>query len=348
MMWNATGESLDFAAHRSVAQRWVRLAREQGGLATLPVALCGLGFCEVLAGRLETAQTMLSEALEISAATGVPAVPGANEILLLGIVDWRGEDEAGQKLGDAIGAEGVARGQGLAVTVARYARTVLELGHGRYEEARGYALSVFDEDVLYFATINLADVIEATARSGDLDGAHAALARLTERAEATMTPWGLGLLARGRALLAGDAKAEPFYRESLVQLERSGVATEQARSRLLYGEWLRRQRRRRDARAELRAAHEMLQALGLNAFAERARAELLATGEQARARVPDTRDVLTPQERQVALLAAEGQTNAAIAAQLFISPHTVAYHLRKAFGKLEISSRRQLAAALGE
>jgi len=163
-----------------------------------------------------------------------------------------------------------------------------------------------------------------------------------------MTPWGLGLLARGRALLADGAEAEPLYRESLAYLERSGVATEQARTRLLYGEWLRRQRRRRDARAELRAAHDMLQAIGAGAFANRARVELLATGERVRARVPETRDRLTPHERQVALLAAEGQTNAAIAAQLFISPHTVAYHLRKVFGKLGISSRRQLPAAIEE
>jgi DNA-binding CsgD family transcriptional regulator len=130
--------------------------------------------------------------------------------------------------------------------------------------------------------------------------------------------------------------------------ERSGVATEQARTRLLYGEWLRRRRRRRDARAELRAAHDMLQAIGADAFANRARVELLATGDRLTPRVPETRDRLTPQERQIALLAAEGQTNAAIAAQLFISPHTVAYHLRKVLGKLGISSRRELPAAIEE
>jgi DNA-binding CsgD family transcriptional regulator len=347
MIWNATGETLDFAAHASVARRWARLAREQGALATLAVALSGLGWCEMLAGRVQAAESLLYEALDISAATGGPAVPGGNEILRMGILDWRGHDEAAV-LGDAIIAEAGSRGQGLGVTIAKYGRTIFELGHGRYERACSYALEVFEEDVLYFATINLADVIEATVRSGDVESANAALARLTERAEATMTPWGLGLLSRGRALLAGDADAEAHYVESVAHLERSGVEAEHARSRLVYGEWLRRQRRRRDARIELRAAHDMLQASGVDAFANRARVELLATGEQARARVAETRDQLTPHERHIALLAAEGQTNAEIGAQLFISPHTVAYHLRKLFRKLGISSRRQLAAAIAE
>jgi len=201
---------------------------------------------------------------------------------------------------------------------------------------------------LYIGSIALADLVEATARSQDLDTAHQALARLSERALASGTPWALGLLARSRALLAADEDAEPLYREAVAHLGRSGVVTDHARARLLYGEWLRRQRRRRDARLQLRLAHDMLQATGGAAFAHRAEIELLATGERARTRVSETRDQLTPQEQQVAQLAAGGQSNAEIGAQLFISPHTVAYHLRKVFNKLGLTSRNQLSAAMGE
>jgi DNA-binding CsgD family transcriptional regulator len=171
---------------------------------------------------------------------------------------------------------------------------------------------------------------------------------LSERALASGTPWGLGLLARGRALLAGDDDAEALYEETLEQLEQSGVVIDVARTRLLYGEWLRRRRRRRDARLQLRLAHGMFHATGGGAFAHRARVELLATGEHTRARVTETIDKLTPQEKQIAKLAADGESNAEIAAQLFISPHTVAYHLRKVFSKLGVSSRNRLAGAMDE
>jgi DNA-binding CsgD family transcriptional regulator len=149
-------------------------------------------------------------------------------------------------------------------------------------------------------------------------------------------------------LLAPDERAETLYRESLDHLGHSGLAIELARTHLVYGEWLRRLRRRRDARVHLRPAHQMFQAIGATAFADRARAELLATGEHARVRAPETRDQLTPQERQISALAAEGESNAQIAAQLFISPHTVAYHLHKVFGKLNVTSRNQLSRALGD
>jgi DNA-binding CsgD family transcriptional regulator len=347
MMWNATGEMLDFRAHRAVARRWVALARQHGGLSTLPIALSGLGWCEVLAGRLEAAESLLAEALEIATATGGPAVPGGNEILHMGILDWRGDDAA-RPLAAGIVAEAAARGQGLGETIAQYGTTILELGHGRYQSAHGAAMSVFEQDALYFGTINLADVIEAAIRCDDRESADAALARLTTRARATATPWGLGLLARGRALLATDAEAEALYQTSLEQLRGSGLATEVARTHLLYGEWLRRQRRRRDARVELHSAHDLFQKIGAEAFAGRARDELQATGEHARTRAPETSDLLTPRERQIAWLAARGETNAAIGAQLFISQHTVAYHLRSIFGKLDITSRGQLAAVVAE
>jgi DNA-binding CsgD family transcriptional regulator len=207
---------------------------------------------------------------------------------------------------------------------------------------------VFEEDPLYVGSMALADLVEAAARSGDAEAAQAALNRLAERALAGRTPWALGLLARARALVADDTDAEGLYQEALDHLGRSGVVTELARARLLYGEWLRRQRRRRDARLQLRVAHETLQATGGAAFADRAEVELRATGEHARTRVTATRDPLTPQEQQIAQFAADGESNADIAARLFISPRTVQYHLRKVFMKVGITSRTQLAGVMGE
>ncbi len=346
LVWNATGELLDFEGHYATAREWARVSREQGALATLPGALNALAWCEVLAGRIGAAEALVAEAEGIARATGAPATPGASEILKLGILCWRGDERKVRPVADGVAAEAVARGQGLGITIIEYLLTILELGLGRYEEARLHALRVFDEDVLWFGTYALADAVEATARSGDADGAEAARERLRERAQATRTPWALGLLARADAMLASDDRAENAYRESLDHLGHSGLATELARTHLLYGEWLRRLRRRRDARVHLRAAHQMFGAMGAAAFAQRARVELLATGEHARVRAPETRDQLTPQEQQIARLAAEGESNAQIAAHLFISPHTVAYHLHKVFGKLDVSSRNQLSRAL--
>ena len=348
LVWNATGELLDFEAHYATARAWVRVAREQGALATLPGALSALAWCEVLAARIEAAELLFAEAEEIARATGAPATPGASEILKLGILCWRGEEHEARLIADAVAAEALARGQGLGMTIADYLLTVLELGLGRYEEARLHALAVFDEDALWFGTYALADVVEAAVRSDDLEAAAAARERLRDRAQATGTPWALGLLARVDALLASEEVADRLYGRSLEHLGHAGLATELARTHLLYGEWLRRLRRRRDARVHLRAAHQMFEAMGAAAFARRARVELLATGEQARVRAPDARDQLTAQEQQIARLAAEGESNAQIAARLFISPHTVAYHLHKVFGKLEVTSRNQLSRALGD
>lgn len=348
MVWNATGELLDFESHNAVAREWVRLAREQGAMATLPVALSGLAWCEILSGRVDAAEALIAEAVEITAATGAPSMPGAQGINSLAVLAWRGHEREARLLAETVTNEAIARGQGLGVALVQLLMTKLELGLGHYEDARIGSLNVFDQDPLYVGSMALGDTVEATVRAGDPDGAQAALARLTERAQASGTPWGLGLLARSRALLALDQDAEPLYLDALEHLGRSGVATELARTHLLYGEWLRRVRRRRDARAQLRTAHEMLQAMGASAFAHRASIELLATGEHARTRTSETRDQLTPQERQIAQLAADGESNAQIAAKLFISPHTVAYHLRQVFAKLDVNSRYQLAGGLGE
>jgi len=349
LIWNASGQLLDFEAQYAAARGSARAAREQGALATLPRALSLLARCELLAGRIEAAEALFAEGEEIARATGAPAVPAASEILKLGILCWRGDEGKVRPLADSVVAEAVARGQGLGVTIVEFDLTILELGLGRYDEARVHALRVFDEGHFWwFGTGALGDAVEATARSGDEDTARAALHRLRERARASGTPWALGLLARAEALLASDEAAEALYRESLDHLDHSGMATELARARLLYGEWLRRSRRRRDARVQLRAAHQIFQAIGAAAFAHRAHVELLATGEHVRARSPELRDKLTPQEQQIARLAADGESNAQIGAQLFISQHTVAYHLHKVFGKLDVSSRNQLTRALGE
>jgi DNA-binding CsgD family transcriptional regulator len=348
MVWIATGELFDFEGHLAVARERSRLAREQGALATLPVALSCQGWSEHLAGRIDVAEGLTAEARGIAAAIGAPAMPGAHDIMRLAMLSWRGLEEETRRLAEAVLADAVARGQGFGVALARLHLMTLELGHGRYEDARVLGLEVFKADALYIGSIHLAELIEAAVRCDDLDTAHAALERLSLRALASGAPWGLGLHARGRALVAGDDDAEALYEEALEQLEQSGVVTDVARTRLLYGEWLRRRRRRRDARMQLRLAHDMLQATGAGAFAHRARVELLATGEHARARVTETLDELTPQEKQIAQLAADGESNAEIAAQLFISPHTVAYHLRKVFSKLGVSSRNQLAGAMGE
>src|SRR3954454_4765170 len=191
----------------------------------------------------------------------------------------------------------------------------------------------------------LVELIEAGVRSGAPDEAAAALARLRERTQASGTEWALGTEARCRALVSDD---ESLYRESIERLGRSRAAFELARSRLVYGEWLRRENRRTDARELLRAAHESFSHMGAGAFAERTRRELLATGETARRVTDDTRDALTPQEVQVARMARDGHTNPEIGAQLFISPRTVEYHLRKVFRKLDVNSRKELRASLAD
>jgi DNA-binding CsgD family transcriptional regulator len=201
---------------------------------------------------------------------------------------------------------------------------------------------LFEEDIPPDGNLILPEIVEAGVRSGDISIAAAALERLDERARTSGTPWALGLLARSRALLASDDEAEALYRESIDQLDAAPVAAESARAHLLYGEWLRRQKRRTDARHQLRTAHQLFSGMGARAFEERARLELAATGAHARERSVVTALDLTPQEEQIARLAAGGETNAEIASKLYISPNTVDYHLRKVYRKLDLRSRRDL------
>jgi DNA-binding CsgD family transcriptional regulator len=224
---------------------------------------------------------------------------------------------------------------------------VLLNGLGRYQDALAAAtLATEYPGDLAFRNWSFAELVEAAARAGEPAAAADALERLATSTGPSATDWALGIEARSRALLTEGEVAEDLYREAISQLERSRVRVQLARAHLLYGEWLRRERRRIDARAQLHAAHDLFTTIGMKAFAERARIELLATGEKVRQRTVETRDELTAQERQISSLAREGLSNAEIGARLFISPRTVEWHLRKAYAKLGIRSRHELSQAL--
>ena len=228
--------------------------------------------------------------------------------------------------------------------LAHYALTMRDLGHGRYQEVFGRALEVFHEDPPELGTQILPDLIEAAVRSGNRDTAASALERLSARTQSSATHLAAGLLARSRALLTDDGEA--LYRLAIEHLQQSDAGVDLARAHLVYGEWLRRRRRRRDAREQLRVAQELFVASGFTAFAHRASVELRATSEAARHRNGEADDELTPQEAEIARLVAEGSSNRQVAAQMFISQHTVEYHLRKVFRKIGVSSRTQLARAV--
>jgi DNA-binding CsgD family transcriptional regulator len=237
----------------------------------------------------------------------------------------------------------------VALTFVQWAAAVLYNGLGRYEDALAAAQRAGeDPDELLFSLWAAVELIEAATRSGVPEHAACALERLTRSTRASGTDWALGVEARARALLSAGEAAERLYREAIDRLGRTRIRVDLARARLLYGEWLRRERRRLDAREQLRTALGMFAAMGAEGFAERAERELLATGETARKRAPETSSQLTPQEAQVAELARDGLSNPEIGARLFISPHTVAYHLRKVFAKLDIPSRRQLNRVLSD
>jgi DNA-binding CsgD family transcriptional regulator len=239
-------------------------------------------------------------------------------------------------------------GLGALDRIADHALGLLEIARGHYQQALDHVLVLFTENTIAHGNLALPIQVEAGVRAGDRIAATAALQRLEERAPLAGTPWALGMLARCRALMADDNAAEEFYQQSIELLGKVPVAVELAWSRLVYGEWLRRRKRRSDARIQLRAAFESFDTSGAALFAERARAELRATGETARKRGVDTQFDLTPQERQVATLAASGLTNADIATRIFVTTPTIEFHLNKVFRKLGITSRRQIAALLGE
>jgi ATP/maltotriose-dependent transcriptional regulator MalT len=326
----------------ALATRHVQIARDTGALGVLPLALNYLATIRVFEGNLDDAAAALDEADAIAEATGsAPVVPG--RLLLAGA---RGDETGASALFEASERAAIARGEGVVLTFSEHARSALYNGLGRYEAALGPAQRASTQDELSVSVWALPELVEAATRSGRAELGAGALERLCERTQAAGTQFAYGIEARSRALLTDGEMTEELYREAVDRLGRCRVALELARARLLYGEWLRREGRRIDAREQLRVAHEMAVTMRADAFAARARRELLATGETVRKRTVVTRDELTAQEAQIARLARDGLSNPEIAARLFISPRTVQYHLRKVFTKLGISSRVQLELVL--
>jgi DNA-binding CsgD family transcriptional regulator len=341
-LWLACRTAMDLWDDESwfvLSARQVQLARDAGALTILPLALNLRAGIHVFAGQFAAAETLAEEVHAVSDAIGNPDMPHAR----LFLAGWRGQEAEALRLATSGDRDATARGEGRTIGVGRYALAVLYNGLARYDDALAAAVQATDypEDLTFF-TWGLVELIEAAGRTGKRDLAADGLRRLSEQTSTTATDWALGIEARSRALVSDQDAAEAFYRQAIEALARTRMRVELARAHLLYGEWLRRERRRQDAREQLRTAHELFTEFGMEGFAERARVELEATGERARKRTVETRDELTPQEAQVSRLAAEGATNQEIAAQLFISPSTVDYHLRKAFRKLGVKSRHQL------
>jgi DNA-binding NarL/FixJ family response regulator len=314
------------------------VARERGALTVLPFALNYSAAHQLFAGRFDLAEQLVDEADRITKATG--NVPIADFSVL--IAAWRGDHEKTNQLCGAIIPDATARGEGFGVEAAEWAAATLHIGKGEYADAVAAAQRAYDPDGLGFNVWVLPELIEAATRNGDIAIARTALEQLEERSALSNSEWARGIEARSRALLTSGEDAEDLYREAVEQLGRSRVVVHHARAQLIYGEWLRREHRRVDAREQLKAAYAAFEAMGAHAFAERAQRELLATGETVRKRTAETNDALTPQEAQIARMAYEGLTNPEIGHQLFLSHRTVEWHLRKVFTKLGIGSRREL------
>jgi DNA-binding CsgD family transcriptional regulator len=356
-LWLASGrastitlalELWDFESWYALAALQVQVAREAGALVQLQFAISNLGVHQLLAGELSTAERLIEEDGLIAEATGNPPIGYAAMLLAA----WQGREQEASELIRATVQIATEGGAGVLAGLADWASAVLDNGLGRYDAARDAAQRAFGRDQLGLGPLVVPELAEAAARTGDVALVQAALDWLSERTRVTPTEWVLGIEARVRALLGDGQVADGFYRESVERLGRTRVRSQLARSHLLYGEWLRRQGRRKDAREQLRTAHRLLTEMGMEAFAERARRELRATGETGRTRAAPAAsaagagDGLTAQEAQVARLAREGLSNPEIGARLFISPRTAQYHLSHVFTKLGISSRSQLDRVL--
>jgi DNA-binding CsgD family transcriptional regulator/tetratricopeptide (TPR) repeat protein len=337
---HAAFELWDDESWHVLSVRLVELARDAGALTELPVALHSLSVANLFAGKVAAAASLLEEAEAVTELTGSQLAPYGP--VLFAACGGRAAEAA--KLIEASSKEVVRRGEGMGLAVIQWAAALLSNGLGRYEAALAAAREASGHQ--HDPPRALPELVEAAARSGMPDTAAHALQRLSETTRATGTDWGLGVEARSRALLSDGDVAEELYREAIERLGRTRIRVELARTHLLYGEWLRRERRRQDAREQLRTAHEMFMTMRSEAFAERTARELLATGETIRKRTVRTSGDLTAQEAQIARLARDGLSNPEIGSQLFISPRTVQYHLHKVFGKLQISSRAQLEGAL--
>jgi DNA-binding CsgD family transcriptional regulator len=343
--WLACQLAMDLwndGACENIATGLSAAARERGALNLLPFALNYSAAHQLFAGRFDVAEQLIDEADRIIAATGNTRIADFSILLAA----WRGEQNKTLALRAALIPDATARGEGFGVEAAEWAAATLHNGRGEYADAVAAAQRAYDPDGLGFNVWVLPELIEAAARNGDRTIAEAAFTQLTERSSVSNSEWARGIEARSRALLTEGPDAEASYLEAIEQLSRSRVIVHHARAQLVYGEWLRREHRRVDARVQLKAAHAAFDAMGAGAFAERAQRELLATGETVRKRTVDTNEALTPQEAQIAHLADEGLTNPEIGHQLFLSHRTVEWHLRKVFNKLGISSRRELSNAL--
>jgi DNA-binding CsgD family transcriptional regulator len=333
----------DFESALEIPKRAVQLARDSGALEVLAVADNVCGQAAAWGGDFELAALMAAEVEVVKEATGSRIGPYA----AIALVGLRGREAEASPLIDGVVAGAAASRQGTAVQYAHWAMAVLMNGLGRYDEAIAAASRAIEGMPEFFAaTWALGELIEAASRTGQAARGRQALAHLDEQTDGTDADWALGVRALSRALLAEGEEAERSYREAIDRLRRTQLRPNLARARLLYGEWLRRTNRRVDARGELRAAHQLFESIGMEAFAERARTELHATGERVRRRTAESHDGLTPQERQIAQLARDGLSNPEIGAQLFLSPRTVEWHLRNVFGKLGVRSRRELRAVL--
>jgi DNA-binding CsgD family transcriptional regulator len=333
----------DADSWHELSARQVDVARKSGALVQLQFALNFFARSQLASGELAAVAVLLEEERVIAQATGSSAV--AYEDMLLSA--WRGDESRAAALIEAMLRDARARGLGRMVDVATYAKAVLYNGIGRYEAARDAAQVAFEHrEHVGYGPFVVGELAEAASRTGDQELVQAALDWLAERAQTIRTDWFRGVEARVSALLSDADAAEHAYRASIAHLTRTRLRIELARSQLLYGEWLRRAARRVDAREQLRAAHDLFDAVGASGFAKRARHELLATGETVRKRRDDTRGDLTPQEEHIAQLALAGRTNPEIGSELFLSPRTVEWHLKKVYTKLGISSRKGLASAL--
>jgi DNA-binding CsgD family transcriptional regulator len=336
-------ELWDDEAWHELAARAVNLARDAGALSVLPIALTYQACAYVHAGEFAAASTLIEEAGELSQVSGNAPL----RYVWLALLAWRGREAEAIGMIEADMRDARARGEGRALGLAHYASAVLHNGLGRYETALAAARSACEFDDLGFFGWALTELIEAAARDGQPETAAAALDLLTERTRASGTSWARGMEARSRALVSEGPDADAAYREAVELLGRSRMTVHLARARLVYGEWLRRESRRTDARVQLRAAFGMFDRMGAAGFAQRTRRELAAAGESAPGRTAATPGSLTTQEAQVAAMARDGLTNPEIASRLFLSARTVEWHLGNVYAKLGISSRRELRAALG-
>jgi DNA-binding CsgD family transcriptional regulator len=329
-----------------ITGRFLHAARSQGALTVIPVALGLRGIAECLTGALAEAQDRWTEMQEFIAAGGSRRILGIDNLSEGMVLVYTGRLAEAKAVGTAHMREAAAHGVRGVASIGQAIVAMADVSAGNYQAALDNAATVVRDDLLFLAELVLPELIEAACRTGRRAEAASAFGTLSERALAAGTCRALGVRSRCEALLSEGGRAEHAYGEAIGHLEHSSAAVELARAHLHYGQWLRRSKRRRDARRELRAAYDMFDRMGAEEFAARAAAELSAAGERAQPRISSTTADLTPQEARVAGLAVEGVTNNQIAAQLFISPRTVEYHLRKVFRKLGVSSRSQLARHL--